>query len=125
MNNRKLLAKALSGTKNLRFAEALALAKAFGFRLSRVKGSHHIFVHPQLRELINLQEVGGKAKPYQIRRVKDCEGLPHQYLFQRGGPRIHCGHSRSWGLFGVWENPCRSTETRPACEASLVTGGQG
>jgi hypothetical protein len=24
------------------------------------------FVHPQVRELLNLQEVRGKAKPYQV-----------------------------------------------------------
>jgi predicted RNA binding protein YcfA (HicA-like mRNA interferase family) len=66
-----LLAKALAGSKNMRFSEAAALAKAFGYRLSRTKGSHHIFVHPQIKELINLQEVGGKAKPYQIRQLLD------------------------------------------------------
>ncbi len=69
MKNRKLLAKALSGSKNLRFGEVIALAKAFGFRLSRTKGSHHIFVHPHTRELVNLQEVDGKAKPYQVRQL--------------------------------------------------------
>ena len=42
------------------------LAGGFGFRLSRSSGSHHIFVHPHVRELLNLQEVRGKAKPYQI-----------------------------------------------------------
>lgn len=61
MNKQKLLAKALAGSKNLRFAEAVALAKAFGYRLVRTKGSHHIFVHPKIKELINLQEVGGQS----------------------------------------------------------------
>lgn len=69
MKNRKLLAKVLRNSKNLRFGEAIALAKAFGFRLSRTQGGHHIFVHPQIRELVNLQEVGGKAKPYQVRQL--------------------------------------------------------
>jgi predicted RNA binding protein YcfA (HicA-like mRNA interferase family) len=69
MNKQKLLAKALSGSKNIRFHEAMALAEAFGFRLSRVRGSHHILVHSGVRELVNLQEVGGKAKPYQIRQL--------------------------------------------------------
>ena len=49
-------------------AVMLDLAEAFGFHLSRVKGSHQIFVHPQVRELVNLQNVGGKAKPYQVRQ---------------------------------------------------------
>ena len=66
MNKRKLLQRALSGSKNIRFSEAVALAEAFGFRLTRTSGSHHIFVHPDIPELLNLQEVGGEAKPYQI-----------------------------------------------------------
>jgi predicted RNA binding protein YcfA (HicA-like mRNA interferase family) len=69
MNKRKLLTKALNGTKSLRFADVVTLVKAFGFRLSRVKGSHHIFVHSKVRELVNLQDVGGKAKPYQVRQL--------------------------------------------------------
>ncbi|MCE3223395.1 MAG: hypothetical protein K0S58_1575 [Nitrospira sp.] len=67
MNKRKLLAKALGGSKNPRFSEVVLLAEAFVFRASRVKGSHHIFVHASVRELVNLQEVGGKAKPYQVK----------------------------------------------------------
>jgi predicted RNA binding protein YcfA (HicA-like mRNA interferase family) len=68
MKRRKLLQKALSSPKNVRFSEMVTLAEAFGFHLSRVKGSHHIFVHPQARELVNLQDVDGRAKPYQIRQ---------------------------------------------------------
>ncbi len=66
MDKRKLLKKALAGSKNIRFSDMVALVEAFGFHLSRVRGSHHIFAHPQVPELVNLQEVGGKAKPYQI-----------------------------------------------------------
>jgi predicted RNA binding protein YcfA (HicA-like mRNA interferase family) len=44
----------------------LRLAENFGFRLSRSSGSHHILVHPKVRELLNLQDVRGKAKPYQV-----------------------------------------------------------
>ena len=68
MKRRKLLQKALSSPKNIRFNEMVTLAEAFGFRLSRVKGSHYIFVHPQVQELVNLQNVDGKAKPYHIRQ---------------------------------------------------------
>jgi predicted RNA binding protein YcfA (HicA-like mRNA interferase family) len=66
--SKKLLQKALSAPNNFKFADMIKLAEAFGFRLSRSSGSHHIFVHPQARELLNLQEVRGKAKPYQIRQ---------------------------------------------------------
>ena len=44
------------------------MVEGFGFRLDRVSGSHHIFVHEAIPELVNLQEVKGEAKPYQIRQ---------------------------------------------------------
>jgi predicted RNA binding protein YcfA (HicA-like mRNA interferase family) len=66
MNKQKLLRKALTTAKNLRFSEMVNLAEAFGFRLIRTSGSHHIFAHPRVKELVNLQEVRGKAKPYQV-----------------------------------------------------------
>jgi len=69
MNKRKLLRKLLAGSKNLHFAEVTACAEAFGFQLDRVNGSHHIYVHPAIPELLNLQNVGGKAKPYQIKQL--------------------------------------------------------
>ena len=69
MRKRKLLEKILSGSKNIRFAEATALAEAFGFRLDRINGSHHIYVHPGIPELINLQNVKGKVKSYQLKQL--------------------------------------------------------
>ncbi len=68
MKPRKVLEKILGGSRNVRFADMRRLIEAFGFTLSRVSGSHHIFTHPDVPELVNLQEVGGQAKPYQIRQ---------------------------------------------------------
>lgn len=69
MNRRRLLQRLLSGAvQNVRFSDFVGLVEAFGFRLSRVEGSHHVFTHPDVRELLNLQEVGQQAKPYQIRQ---------------------------------------------------------
>jgi hypothetical protein len=42
MQNQKLLEKALTSPQNLRFAEAIKLAEGFGFKVARVRGSHHI-----------------------------------------------------------------------------------
>jgi len=64
----KTLAKVLSGSKNIAFSDFVLLVEGFGFRLSRVSGSHHIFVHAKVRELVNLQEIGGQIKPYQIKQ---------------------------------------------------------
>lgn len=44
------------------------LLEAFGFTLARVNGSHHIFSHPAIPEVVNIQNLKGKAKPYQIRQ---------------------------------------------------------
>jgi predicted RNA binding protein YcfA (HicA-like mRNA interferase family) len=69
MNRRRLLRKLASGSlKNVAFSDLKNLVEGFGFRLDRVTGSHHIFVHPDIPELVNLQEVKGEAKPYQIRQ---------------------------------------------------------
>ena len=82
MNPHKLLRKVLASPANIRFEEAWALARAFGFYLSRVSGSHHIFVHPSVRELLNLQDVRGKAKAYQVRQLLQ---LVERYNLSLGG----------------------------------------
>ena len=64
----KILKQILSGSKNISFNDIVTVVEAFGFTLSRVNGSHHIFIHPNIPELVNLQNAKGKAKPYQIRQ---------------------------------------------------------
>lgn len=69
MNRKKLLKKLAQGDlRNVAFTDMVSLVNGFGFNLRRTRGSHHIFVHAEIPELINLQEVGGEAKPYQIRQ---------------------------------------------------------
>lgn len=69
MNKRKLLRNVLSSPRNVRFSDMQTLVQAFGFYLSRTRGSHHIFTHPDIPELVNLQNVKGQAKPYQVRQL--------------------------------------------------------
>lgn len=69
MKRRALLRKLLQGhVRNVRFADFLSLVAGFGFVLDRIESSHHIFIHEQIAELVNLQSVRGEAKPYQIRQ---------------------------------------------------------
>ena len=68
MNRRKLLKKIIRGSKNIRFADMVNLVRGFGFELSRTEGSHHIFFRTDIPELVNLQDVKGQAKPYQMRQ---------------------------------------------------------
>ncbi len=68
MDRQKILKKILGGSKNIRFGDMVHLVEGFGFELSRAEGSHHIFFRPDIPELVNLQNVKGQAKIYQIRQ---------------------------------------------------------
>ncbi len=69
MKRSKLIEKLVRQPKNFPFSDALKIARIFGFLLDRVHGSHHILKHPGIPELLNLQEVNGQAKPYQIKQL--------------------------------------------------------
>lgn len=69
MNRKKLLRRLSQGAlHNVSFRDMVNLIEGFGFVLDRTSGSHHIFVHPDISELINFQDVRGQLKPYQIRQ---------------------------------------------------------
>jgi len=69
MKRRKLLKRLSEGQlKNVAFGDMINMVEGFGFGLARISGSHHIFIHLAIPELVNLQEVRGEAKPYQIRQ---------------------------------------------------------
>lgn len=69
MNPRALLTRLTAGyLRNVAFRDALALAAAFGFKVDRIEGSHHILKHEDVAEFLNMQDVRGEAKPYQLRQ---------------------------------------------------------
>lgn len=67
----KVLNQILRGSSdsNIDFSDLCSLLDALEFR-ERVNGSHHIFTRHGVSEIINLQPRGSKAKPYQIRQVR-------------------------------------------------------
>ncbi|MFM9890296.1 MAG: type II toxin-antitoxin system HicA family toxin [Rickettsiales bacterium] len=70
MKSRKLLLRIAEGNfKNIRFRDLQRLLGELGFTLARVSGSHHIYTHPGIMDLVNIQNVAGEAKPYQIRQL--------------------------------------------------------
>ncbi len=69
MRPRRLLKRILNNPHNVRFRDLLGLTEALGFRIERTEGSHHILTHPDIPELLNLQEVKGEVKPYQVRQL--------------------------------------------------------
>lgn len=68
MNRRKLLQLILDNPRNVRFDDLVRVVEGFGFRLDRISGSHHIYKLTGISQLINLQNVGGMAKSYQVKQ---------------------------------------------------------
>ena len=68
VNKRKLLNRVGNNPRDVGFSDLLSLVEAHGFAHDRIDGSHQVFKHPGVRELLNLQpRKDGKAKPYQVR----------------------------------------------------------
>lgn len=69
---KKTLRKVLSESAdaNIRFDELRSLLRHFGFS-ERIRGSHHIFKLPGVRERIVLSRSQPKARPYQVREIRD------------------------------------------------------
>lgn len=68
----KVLLLVLRGTAdaNVGFEDLRHLLDRLGFQ-ERIGGSHHIFMRPDVEEILNLQpRTGGKAKPYQVKQVR-------------------------------------------------------
>ncbi|MDT8409319.1 MAG: type II toxin-antitoxin system HicA family toxin [Wenzhouxiangellaceae bacterium] len=64
--------KILSGSAdtNIEFSHLCQLLARLDFE-ERVKGSRHIFTRDGMEEILNLQPRGGKAKPYQVKQVRN------------------------------------------------------
>jgi len=68
----KLLERVLRGDSdaNIPFSGIVQLLKLLGFQ-ERIKGSHHIFFRNGVAEILNLQPLGSKCKPYQVKQVRN------------------------------------------------------
>lgn len=53
---------------SLSYREFERLLRAFGFEHRRTNGSHRIFAHPTVPDILSIQPRGGEAKSYQIRQ---------------------------------------------------------
>ena len=67
----KFILRLISGTSdnNINFRQLTGFLVHLGFE-ERIKGSHHIFYKQDVEEIINLQAQGNKAKPYQVKQVR-------------------------------------------------------
>lgn len=55
---------------NVSFTALCQLLKQLGFD-ERIRGDHHIFTKDEVEEILNLQPTDQKAKPYQVKQVRD------------------------------------------------------
>jgi len=69
---KKVLESVLRGTSdaNIPFTSICLLLERLGFK-KRVNGSHYIFFQQGIEEIINIQSQHGKAKPYQVKQVRN------------------------------------------------------
>jgi predicted RNA binding protein YcfA (HicA-like mRNA interferase family) len=70
-NPKRTFEAVLSGQGVIAFSDLQRLLEKLGFRLARVSGSHHIYLHPRVPRPMNIQRAGKDAKPYQIRQLRD------------------------------------------------------
>lgn len=68
----KLLLSILSGTqdKSIPFSDLRIVLERLGFQC-RIKGDHFIYTKDGVEEIINIQPTGNKAKPYQVKQVRN------------------------------------------------------
>lgn len=68
----KLLLRILCGTQdsNIAFSDLQKLLTLLGF-IVRIKGDHFIYTRDDIDEIINIQPKGNKAKPYQVKQVRN------------------------------------------------------
>lgn len=58
-----------SADANVLFSDLCFLLKKLRFA-QRIRGDHHIFTLENIPEILNLQPLGAKAKPYQVKQVR-------------------------------------------------------
>ena len=68
----KLFYSIMSGTqdRNTKFADLQKILDVLGFQC-RIKGDHFIYWRDGIDEIINIQPDGNKAKPYQVKQVRN------------------------------------------------------
>jgi predicted RNA binding protein YcfA (HicA-like mRNA interferase family) len=59
-----------SRDKNWEFDELCRLLQRLGFEM-RISGSHHFFRRAGMSDIVNLQPHQSRAKPYQVRQVRE------------------------------------------------------
>lgn len=70
--NKKIYLAVLNGKSdsNISYVDFQNLILALGFELQRQKGSHTMYYHNDIKEFLNVQKDGAKAKSYQVKQLR-------------------------------------------------------
>ena len=81
----RLLIKILRGTSdnNIDFEDLRNLLIHLGFE-ERIKGSHHILTKDGIEDILNIQSKRGKAKPYQVKQIRNL-AVKYQLNLEKDG----------------------------------------
>ena len=80
-SDKKTFEAVTSGSGTVSFRDFESLLAKLGFRLDRVSGSHHIYIHPAVGRPFPIQPDGKDAKRYQIRQLR---GIIRQHRLRLG-----------------------------------------
>ena len=71
--NKKVYESVMGGKSdnNIKYKDFQNLIIALGFEFSRQKGSHVMYYNERIKEKMNIQKDGSKAKDYQIKQLRD------------------------------------------------------
>lgn len=71
--NQKVYNDVISGKSdyNIRYADFQKLILDLGFEFKRQRGSHTIYFHAGINELMNIQKDGSKAKGYEVKQLRN------------------------------------------------------
>lgn len=68
MDKKEILNKLINNNKNIKYFYFCSIIESFGFVCKRQRGSHRIYSRIGISELINIQNVNGEVKPYQVKQ---------------------------------------------------------
>ncbi len=69
---KKLIDEVIQGRSdaNIRFDDLRKLLLNLNFE-ERIRGSHHVFTRKEVEEQVVIQKDGSKAKPYQVKQIRN------------------------------------------------------
>ena len=69
MDKRDLLEELKANPKKIKFTRVCQIAEEFGFQTRKGSGSHRVYFRDGVREILDFQNEGRRAKAYQVKQL--------------------------------------------------------